>query len=97
MTNAPFADDQVFEKVASVRYRNLGDEAVVVEQEAGEMLVLNEAGAIVLDLAADGASVADIRQGLRQAFGIDKERAAGDAQTFLTTLLKEGILRVKVD
>ncbi len=88
-----FVEDQTFEKTGSVRYRVLGDEAVIVEQERGEMVIVNRAGAMVMDLATNGETVEAIAAALVETFGIDGQRAAEDTQAFLATLTEEGILR----
>lgn len=65
-TSQPSADtlrDSELRLARDVRFRRLADEAVVIRQDVGEVLVVNELGARVLELldeqepaTADGAS-----------------------------------------
>ena len=49
----------VLQRRSDVRYRRIEGEAVVLRQAAAEVLVLNEVGAAVLDLADGERSVGD--------------------------------------
>ncbi len=53
--DVPGALTQVLRRRSDIRYRTLDGEAVVIRQQAGEVLVLNEVAARLLDLA-DGAT-----------------------------------------
>lgn len=74
-------------KVASdVRYRVIGDEAVVVRQGEGDVLVLNEVAARVLQLAGEGLSQAEISSRVAGEFEAPEADIHGDVRRFLAEL-----------
>ncbi len=75
-----------------VRYRQIEGEAVVLRQDAGETLVLNEAGALILDRLAHGASAGETAAALVQAFEVEEEKALADVLAFAAELEAAGVL-----
>lgn len=74
-------------KVASdVRYRVIGDEAVVVRQGEGDVLVLNEVAARVLQLAGEGLSQDGIADRVAGEFEAREADLRGDVARFLAEL-----------
>lgn len=75
-----------------VRYRLVGGQAVVIVQEAGEALVLNEVGSRILELVDGERSVADIVSVLREEFDAAPEELASDVSGYLADLVEAGVL-----
>lgn len=77
---------------SDVRYRRIDGEAVVLRQDAGETLVLNEAGALILDLLAKGASAEETAATLAATFEVDAAAALADVASFAAELQAAGVL-----
>lgn len=77
---------------ADVRFRIIDHEAVVLRQEAGETLVLNEVGARVLSLLADGTNLEHTADILAREFTVERERAHADVLSFVAELQAAGVL-----
>jgi hypothetical protein len=58
------SDATVFRPRPDVRFRVVGDEAVIVRQEDAEVIALNEVGASVLSLLDSRRSVRDVLDAL---------------------------------
>jgi hypothetical protein len=82
----------VFRRRSDVRYRRIEGEAVVLRQSAAEVLVLNEVGASVLDLADGKRSVGEWIDELRHEYDADPETLARDVLTFAGELQEAGML-----
>lgn len=80
---------------ADVRYRQIDGEAVVLRQDAGETLVLNEAGALILDRLAQGQEPAAVVAELVARFEVNAATAAADVQAFAAELESAGILEAE--
>jgi hypothetical protein len=77
---------------SDVRYRQIDGEAVVLRQDAGETLVINEAGSLILDFLAKGRSAAETANALAEAFEVSAEEALADVEAFAAELEAAGIL-----
>ena len=75
-----------------MRYRRIEGEAVVLRQSAAEVLVLNEVGASVLELADGERSVGDWIIALGDAYEGDPETLARDVLAFAAELAEAGLL-----
>jgi len=75
-----------------VRYRRIEGEAVVLRQSTAEVLVLNEVGASVLDLADGERSVGDWIDTLAGEYAADRETLARDVLAFAAELAEAGVL-----
>ena len=84
----------VFRRRSDVRYRRIEGEAVVLRQSAAEVLVLNEVGASVLDLADGEHSVREWIETLSGEYDSDRETLARDVLTFAGELAEAGMLEV---
>jgi Coenzyme PQQ synthesis protein D (PqqD) len=84
----------VLRRRSDVRYRRIEGEAVVLRQSAAEVLVLNEVGASVLDLADGERSVGEWIETLRGEYDADPETLARDVLTFAGELAEAGMLEV---
>lgn len=85
-------DRPCFRLCPEVRYQQVADEGVVVRQDAGEVLVLNEVGTRILALVDQGLSEPQIIGRLREVFDAEPENLAGDLEAFLRELSAAGII-----
>jgi hypothetical protein len=85
----------VLRRRSDVRYRRIEGEAVVLRQSAAEVLVLNEVGASVLDLADGERSVGDWIAALAAEYEGDPETLAGDVLAFAGELAAVGLLEIR--
>jgi len=76
----------------AVRFRIVDREAVVVRQDSGEVMVLNEVGARVLALLAEGLSPARIAQRIPEEFEVAREQAEEDVELYLKELVEAGVI-----
>jgi len=77
-----------------VRFRRIDDEAVVVRQRAGEVLVMNETAARLLELADGRTSVAEWVEVLAAEYEINREALQRDVLAFASDLTDEGMLEL---
>jgi hypothetical protein len=77
-----------------LRFRRIDDEAVVVRQRAGEVLVMNETAARLLELADGRTSVAGWVEVLAGEYEVDRQALARDVLTFAADLTDEGMLEL---
>jgi hypothetical protein len=75
-----------------VRFRRIGEEAVVVRQEVPEALVLNPVGARVLELLAGGAPLGAVGARLAAEFEVAPAEAEADARAFAAELESAGVI-----
>ena len=82
----------VLRRRPDVRYRRIEGEAVVLRQSAAEVLVLNEVGASVLDLADGRRRVEEWIDAIAGEYGADRERVARDVLEFAGEAAEAGLL-----
>ena len=82
----------VLRRRSDVRYRRIEGEAVVLRQSAAEVLVLNEVGASVLDLADGERPVGEWIEILAAEYDADPETLAADVLEFAGELQEAGLL-----
>lgn len=94
----------VLRRRSDVRYRRIEGEAVVLRQSAAEVLVLNEVGASVLDLADGQRSVGEWIEAIVRDYcgdcgdcgdcadGADREAVARDVLEFAGEAAEAGLL-----
>ena len=75
-----------------VRYRLLLDEAVVIRQDAAEVLGLNLVGARVLELIDEGLSESTILERLLQEFDVTPRQLQADVRDFIAELRDLGVI-----
>jgi len=85
-------DTAVFRPRPDVRFRVVGDEAVIVRQEDAEVIALNEVGASVLSLLDSRRSVRDVLDALLEQYDVDRESLSGDLSRFLSELRDAGVV-----
>ena len=86
------SDTTVFRPRPDVRFRVVGDEAVIVRQEDAEVIALNEVGASVLALLDSRRSVRDVLDALLEQYDIDRESLSSDLWRFLSELRDAGVV-----
>ncbi len=77
---------------AQTRYRIIDNEGVVILQEAGEVLILNEVGTRILELAEDPITVHQIMDQLHSEFEVSRSLLETEVRAFLDRLLEIGVL-----
>jgi PqqD family protein of HPr-rel-A system len=73
-------------RVDDVSWRDVGDEAVVLESTTGTYLTLNPTGKLLWRALEQGATEAEMAAMLVEQYGIDEEQAAGDVTAFVDRL-----------
>jgi Coenzyme PQQ synthesis protein D (PqqD) len=84
----------VLRRRSDVRYRRIEGEAVVLRQSAAEVMVLNEVGAAVLDLADGESSVGEWIDALAGEYEGDSASIARDVLAFAAELAEAGLLEM---
>jgi hypothetical protein len=82
----------VLRRPSDLRYRRIEGEAVVLRQSAAEVLVLNEVGASVLDLADGRRPVGEWIDAIVRDYGADREAVARDVLEFAGEAAAAGLL-----
>lgn len=82
----------VLKRRPDVRFRVVDGEAVVVRQEAGEVIVLNEIGARILALADGTAAIGHWMAPLLAEYETDETTLTGDVLAFAADLVAGGVL-----
>lgn len=70
--------------------RRVGDQALIVLADRGEVLVINASGAQLWAQIAEGCTAGALSETLTATFGIDRARAWADVETFLEHLMAVG-------
>ena len=86
------ATDMILKRCVDTRYRNIGDEGVVVRQTAGEVLVLNEIGVRVLELLEATLPVSGLLDVLDAEYEIDRPTLERDVLAYLQELVDAGVI-----
>ena len=72
--------------------REVGEETVVLNMESGTYFGLNAVGAKIWKGLEAGASLADIRQGIIEAFAAPSDVIERDMEELIRRLLEKGLL-----
>jgi hypothetical protein len=86
-----------FKVASSIRYRIIDDEAVVVRQREGDVVVLNEVAARVLQLAGEALSPEEIGDRIVKEYEADESQIRADVDGFLDELIELGVLERTAD
>jgi len=70
----------------------MDDEGVFVLQEAGEVLVVNEVGAFIVEQLKAEHSFDELVTAITLRYAVDTERARADATSLLDALLEAGAI-----
>jgi hypothetical protein len=84
----------ILKTASDLRFRRVDEEAVVVRQRAGEVLVLNETAARLLELADGRSRVADWVDVLAGEYEVDREDLERDVLAFTADLAAQGMLEL---
>jgi hypothetical protein len=96
MESSPdIAPSTVFRHCVDVRYRIIDGEAVVVRQDAGEVLGLNQTAAKLLDLIDAKSTVSDLIAAMAEEFAAERTALEQDVMGFLVELLSVGVIEVQ--
>lgn len=77
---------------SDVRFRRVAGEGVVLRQDAGEVLALNEVASRILEHIDGGLTVSGIVERLLEEFDADREEIEADTTEFVTELLESGVI-----
>jgi hypothetical protein len=76
----------------AVRWREIDREVVAVDLVSSIYLTTNESGVRLWRRLADGATTDELVNELVEAFGIERERAAADVQSYVDALDARNLL-----
>ena len=82
----------VLKRCQDVRFRKVEDEAVVLRQNAAEVMVLNEVGARILDLADGVTPIEEWVDALFDEFEVDRATLEQDVLEFAVEMADAGVL-----
>lgn len=74
------------------RFRVMDDEGIFVLQEAGEVLVINQVGAFIVEQLEGSRSLDELVAAITERYEVDAERARADARSLLDALLEAGAI-----
>ena len=74
------------------RFRVLDDEGIFVLQEAGEVLVVNEVAAFIVERLQRERSLDEVVAELTQRYAVDEHEARKDAMSLLDALIEAGAI-----
>ena len=74
------------------RFRVMDDEGIFVLQDAGEVLVVNELGAFIVEQLKAERSLDEMVTAITERYAVDTERAHADATSLLDELLRAGAI-----
>lgn len=77
---------------ACLMWREVEDEVIVLDKRTWTYMGINGSGAVLWKGIAQGASVAQLVERLRAAYGIDEQAAVRDAGAFVEMLREHGLL-----
>ena len=75
-----------------VRYRVIDDQAIIVCQDKGEIIAVNEVGSLVLDAVDGKTSVTLIIGMLASSYDVPLETLQKDVLEFIAEMLDSGVL-----
>jgi hypothetical protein len=78
--------------LSHTRWRKIGEETVVLNQESAEVLVVNEMGARVLELVAGRHSVKEMVETLSSVYLVEPDVLERDINEYLDELGSAGIV-----
>ena len=84
--------DRVMKHKNDVRYRVGGEEAVVVRQNAAEVLALNDVGARIFELIDAKSTVGQLIELMSSEYDVDREELVRDVENFVAAIHDAGIV-----
>lgn len=82
----------VFKRKDDIRFRVVGDEAVVVRQNAAEVIALNDVGARVLELIDAQKTLADVVEAMSVEYDVTADELEQDVTSFVTAIQDAGVV-----
>jgi hypothetical protein len=79
-------------KAKSAAWRQVDDETVVLQLETSTYLGVNRTGTILWPAMVEGTSRAELIERLIAECGIDRDRAEGDVDAFVSACQSRGLL-----
>ena len=76
----------------ALMWREVENEVIVLDKRTWTYMGINGSGAVLWKALAEGASVAQLVEQLRAAYGIDEAAAVRDAGAFVEMLREHGLL-----
>lgn len=77
---------------AEVHWREVDGEVIALETRGSTYLAANAAGTVLWRALAEGTTREGLADELVRAYGIDRDRAAADADRFVAALVEQGLL-----
>ena len=74
------------------RFRVMDDEGIFVLQDAGEVLVVNEVGAFIVEQLKAQHSLDEVITGITERYAVDTDQARLDASSLVDELLRAGAI-----
>ena len=84
--------DRVLKHKDDIRYRGVGEEAVVVRQDAAEVLALNDVGARILELIDAKSTVGQLIETMSSEYDVDRDELIRDVENFVAAIHDAGII-----
>ena len=84
--------DRVLKHKDDVRYRVVGEEAVVVRQAAAEVIALNDVGARILELVDANQTVGELIDTMENEYDVPREELTRDVEHFIDAMRDAGIV-----
>lgn len=74
------------------RFRVMDDEGIFVLQDAGEVLVVNEVGAFIVEQLKAEHGLDEVITAITERYAVDAERARADTTSLLDALVEAGAI-----
>lgn len=84
--------DSVLKHKDDIRYRVVGEEAVVIRQNAAEVLAINDVGARILALIDAKSTVGQLIETMSSEYDVDREVLTQDIENFVAAMHDAGIV-----
>jgi hypothetical protein len=75
-----------------LHWREIDGEVIALEARGSTYLAANGAGTVLWRALVEGSTREGLADELVRAYGIDRERAAADADRFVDALVEQGLL-----
>lgn len=84
--------ERVLKHKDDVRYRVVGEEAIVVRQNAAEVIALNDVGARILELIDAKSTFSEVIEKMSSEYDVDRDELTQDVENFVTAIYDAGIV-----
>ncbi|MDX1740634.1 MAG: PqqD family peptide modification chaperone [Rhodothermales bacterium] len=90
-----FSDETIFAPVSGNLSSELGDEVVILNVEMGKYYGMNPVASWIWTRLKEPVSFGGLRQGIQEAFSVDRETCEKDLNEFLRNLVDAGLIEVR--